>query len=125
MDTYRGQTIAYPALGSRPYRKESERIPPHVIVLFGATGDLARRKLLPAIYQLAKDGLLDPAFAVVGVSREALTDGQFCDAMRDALAASDDFLHRLYLDAAGVSTMDVWPDGNVAVRSVNETAHLR
>ena len=45
--------------------------------------------------------------------------------LRDALAASDDFLHRLFLDAAGVSTMDVWSDGNVAVRSVNETAHLR
>jgi broad specificity phosphatase PhoE/ribonuclease HI len=45
--------------------------------------------------------------------------------LRDALAANDAFLHRLFLDAAGVSTMDVWPDGNVAVRSVNETAHLR
>ena len=45
--------------------------------------------------------------------------------LQDALAASDAFLHRLYLDAAGVSTMDAWPDGNVAVRSVNETAHLR
>jgi probable phosphoglycerate mutase len=45
--------------------------------------------------------------------------------LRDVLAASDDFLHRLYLDAAGVSTVDIWPDGNVAVRSVNETAHLR
>ena len=45
--------------------------------------------------------------------------------LRDALAASDAFLHRLYLDAAGVSTMDAWPDGNIAVRSVNETAHLR
>jgi ribonuclease H / adenosylcobalamin/alpha-ribazole phosphatase len=45
--------------------------------------------------------------------------------LRDALAAGDAFLHRLYLDAAGVSMMDVWPDGNVAVRSVNETAHLR
>jgi broad specificity phosphatase PhoE/ribonuclease HI len=45
--------------------------------------------------------------------------------LRDALAAGDAFLHRLYLDAAGVSTLDVWPDGNVAVRSVNETAHLR
>jgi ribonuclease H / adenosylcobalamin/alpha-ribazole phosphatase len=45
--------------------------------------------------------------------------------LRDALAASDDFLHRLYLDAAGVSTMDLWPDGGIAVRSVNETAHLR
>jgi probable phosphoglycerate mutase len=46
-------------------------------------------------------------------------------ALQDALAASDVFLHRLYLDVAGVSTMDIWPDGNVAVRSVNETAHLR
>jgi broad specificity phosphatase PhoE/ribonuclease HI len=45
--------------------------------------------------------------------------------LRDALAASDAFLHRLYLDPAGVSTMDVWPDGGIAVRSVNETAHLR
>ena len=45
--------------------------------------------------------------------------------LRDALAANDAFLHRLFLDAAGVSTMDVWPDGNIAVRSVNETAHLR
>jgi ribonuclease H / adenosylcobalamin/alpha-ribazole phosphatase len=45
--------------------------------------------------------------------------------LRDALDANDGFLHRLFLDAAGVSTMDIWPDGNVAVRSVNETAHLR
>lgn len=45
--------------------------------------------------------------------------------LRDALAAGDDFLHRLFLDAAGVSMMDVWPDGGIAVRSVNETAHLR
>jgi broad specificity phosphatase PhoE/ribonuclease HI len=45
--------------------------------------------------------------------------------LRDALAASDAFLHRLFLDAAGVSTMDMWPDGGIAVRSVNETAHLR
>ncbi|MEU4216495.1 bifunctional RNase H/acid phosphatase [Actinoplanes sp. NPDC026623] len=45
--------------------------------------------------------------------------------LRDALAAGDAFLHRLFLDAAGVSTVDMWPDGGVAVRSVNETAHLR
>jgi probable phosphoglycerate mutase len=45
--------------------------------------------------------------------------------LRDALDANDGFLHRLFLDPAGVSTMDVWPDGGIAVRSVNETAHLR
>jgi probable phosphoglycerate mutase len=45
--------------------------------------------------------------------------------LRDALAAGDAFLHRLFLDAAGVSTIDMWPDGGIAVRSVNETSHLR
>ena len=45
-------------------------------------------------------------------------------ALRDALAAGDSFLHRLYLDPAGLSIMDTWPDGGVAVRTVNDTAHL-
>ncbi|GAA3271395.1 MULTISPECIES: histidine phosphatase family protein [Dactylosporangium] len=44
--------------------------------------------------------------------------------LRDALAASDSFLFRLYLDPCGLSLVDSWPDGGVAVRSVNETAHL-
>ncbi|MFG2064756.1 bifunctional RNase H/acid phosphatase [Micromonospora sp. NPDC048871] len=44
--------------------------------------------------------------------------------LRDALAASDTFLHRLYLDAAGISVLDRWPDGGIAVRTVNDTAHL-
>ncbi|SCL68619.1 probable phosphoglycerate mutase [Micromonospora citrea] len=44
--------------------------------------------------------------------------------LRDALAAGDGFLHRLFLDAAGISVLDTWPDGGVAVRTVNDTAHL-
>jgi ribonuclease H / adenosylcobalamin/alpha-ribazole phosphatase len=44
--------------------------------------------------------------------------------LRDALAAGDALLHRLYLDPGGLSIVDFWPDGGVAVRSVNETAHL-
>ena len=44
--------------------------------------------------------------------------------LRDALAAGDAFLHRLYLDPAGLSIVDMWADGGVAVRMVNETAHL-
>src|SRR4029453_8125524 len=46
------QTIAYPAPGSQA-RRAMETIPPHVIVLFGATGDLSRRKLLPGLAHLA------------------------------------------------------------------------
>jgi probable phosphoglycerate mutase len=44
--------------------------------------------------------------------------------LRDALAASDALLYRLYLDPAGVSIVDSWPDGGIAVRAVNDTAHL-
>jgi probable phosphoglycerate mutase len=44
--------------------------------------------------------------------------------LRDALQATDGLLHRLYLDAAGISVVDYWPDGGVAVRTVNDTAHL-
>jgi ribonuclease H / adenosylcobalamin/alpha-ribazole phosphatase len=44
--------------------------------------------------------------------------------LRDALAAGDAFLHRLYLDPAGISVVDSWPDGGVAVRAINDTAHL-
>ncbi|GGJ84373.1 bifunctional RNase H/acid phosphatase [Pilimelia anulata] len=44
--------------------------------------------------------------------------------LRDALGATDALLHRLYLDPAGVSVIDTWPDGGIAVRTVNDTAHL-
>jgi len=44
--------------------------------------------------------------------------------LRDALAAGDAFLHRLYLDPAGLSILDVYPDDGVAVRLVNDTSHL-
>ncbi len=46
---------------------------PTMMVIFGATGDLARRKLLPALYNLNTDQLLPERFAVVGVGRQAMT----------------------------------------------------
>ncbi|HEX6606476.1 MAG TPA: glucose-6-phosphate dehydrogenase [Chloroflexia bacterium] len=50
---------------------------PCTIVIFGATGDLTQRKLLPALYNLALDGLLPGAFNIVGVARRPKTDEQF------------------------------------------------
>jgi ribonuclease H / adenosylcobalamin/alpha-ribazole phosphatase len=44
--------------------------------------------------------------------------------LRDALGASDAFLHRMLLDPGGISIVDSWPDRGVAVRTVNDTAHL-
>src|SRR5215831_10631889 len=50
-----------------------------VMVIFGASGDLTKRKLIPAIYNLAKDNLLSREFALVGVARAMLTHEQFRD----------------------------------------------
>ena len=51
----------------------------HVIVLFGATGDLAKRKLLPGLFHLAKSGLLPKSYRIIGSApaHSALTDEQF------------------------------------------------
>ena len=61
---------------------------PCTMVILGARGDLSRRKLLPALYLLAADGLLDEAFAVVGVAREDLDDASFRAAVRQGLEES-------------------------------------
>ena len=60
------------------------------LIVFGAAGDLARRKLMPAIYQLAKDGLLPERFDVLGVGRDAYDVAAFRSLIRDELARSDE-----------------------------------
>jgi glucose-6-phosphate 1-dehydrogenase len=62
-------------------------LPPHVIVLFGATGDLARRKLLPGLMHLSQAGLL-PEFRVVGTSLDDFDDDGF---QEHARCACDEF----------------------------------
>ena len=52
------------------------------IVIFGASGDLTRRKLIPALYHLFKNNQLPEKFAVLGVSRTELDDESFREAMR-------------------------------------------
>jgi glucose-6-phosphate 1-dehydrogenase len=58
---------------------------PGVLVLFGVTGDLARKKLLPAIYDLANRGLLPPGFALVGFARRDWKDQDFARVAHDAV----------------------------------------
>src|ERR671937_2094932 len=50
---------------------------PCAIVIFGATGDLTHRKLIPALYNLAADGELPPATMVVGFARRKKSDDEF------------------------------------------------
>jgi glucose-6-phosphate 1-dehydrogenase len=51
--------------------------PPCAMVIFGATGDLTKRKLIPALYNLVADGLLTDAFAIVGIGRSPLSEDEF------------------------------------------------
>ena len=54
-------------------------------MLFGVTGDLARKKLMPAIYDLANRGLLPPGFALVGFARRDWADEDFAQVVHDAV----------------------------------------
>ena len=64
-----------------------ERLPvrPTTLVIFGATGDLAHRKLLPAIYNLAHEGALPERFELVGVARSEHSDDEFRAIARDSI----------------------------------------
>ncbi len=55
------------------------------MVIFGATGDLSQRKLMPALYNLQKQDCLDPCFAIIGVGRAEIADSVFRGNMRDAV----------------------------------------
>jgi glucose-6-phosphate 1-dehydrogenase len=55
------------------------------VVVFGVTGDLSRKKLMPAIYDLANRGLLPPGFALVGFARRDWADENFAELVHDAV----------------------------------------
>ena len=59
---------------------------PATLVIFGGSGDLARRKLVPALYNLARARLLPATLAVVGAARAELTDDEFRAELHDAVA---------------------------------------
>jgi glucose-6-phosphate 1-dehydrogenase len=81
-------SVARPAVVENPLRaglRAGGATDPALFVIFGASGDLAQRKLLPAIYNLAVRGLLPPRFAVVGFARSEMTDEGFRDFARKAV----------------------------------------
>jgi glucose-6-phosphate 1-dehydrogenase len=73
---------------ANPLTEGLERKPVHptTMVIFGASGDLAKRKLLPAIYNLAHEGALPEQFNLIGVSRGEMSDEEFQDGAREAIA---------------------------------------
>lgn len=75
----------------QPEEARRDRADPCTMVIFGATGDLTKRKLMPAVYSLMKEGLVHPDFAVLGIGRDAgISDAQYREMMREALEQSDE-----------------------------------
>ncbi|GAA3745208.1 glucose-6-phosphate dehydrogenase [Leifsonia bigeumensis] len=75
---------------SNPLRLASDRrlnriAGPSALIIFGVTGDLSRKKLMPAVYDLANRGLLPPGFALVGFARRDWETQDFAQAVHDAV----------------------------------------
>ncbi|HKI79097.1 MAG TPA: glucose-6-phosphate dehydrogenase [Ignavibacteriaceae bacterium] len=79
----------------------------HILVIFGALGDLTKRKLMPAIFQLKLHNMLPEKFAIIGTGRKETSDSDFRNKMKDALnefseaknpdkSKVDEFLNSLY-----------------------------
>jgi glucose-6-phosphate 1-dehydrogenase len=88
----------------------------HILVIFGASGDLSKRKLIPALYELHTQNLLPEAFAVLGVSRTGLSDLSFREKMKEFLPPHpqnrkdvDEFVEHLYYQAISTSEVAEYP----------------
>ena len=84
------------------------------IVIFGASGDLTHRKLIPAFYHLYANGLLSEEFAILGVSRTHYSDADFQQKLKESLTANEKvdqdvlnaFLERVHYQAIDTSNVD-------------------
>jgi glucose-6-phosphate 1-dehydrogenase len=116
-----------------PLRFE-RRVPECAMVIFGASGDLTKRKLMPALYRLAYDRRLSSGFAVVGISRTPLTDEQFREKMREAVEEfSEDtkfdpevwqpFAQGLFYLAGDIGDADLYQRLAQKLKEIEETRH--
>jgi glucose-6-phosphate 1-dehydrogenase len=90
----------------------------NTLLLFGATGDLSQRMLLPSLCALHADGLLDPELQIVGTARKPMSDGEFRNFARAAVekylpaerrGSMADFLNRLHYQSLDVTQEGAFP----------------
>jgi len=102
-------------------------VQPFDYVVFGATGDLTKRKLIPALYHRFKDGQFDEQSRIIGVSRSALDNAAFQKLARDAVtefvekpyqdkAVIDRFISIFSYESIDVTSRDKWGDLNDNLR---------
>ena len=89
------------------------------LLLFGATGDLAQRMLLPSLFALDADGLLAPGLKIIGTARSSMTDGEYRNFARAALekylpaerrGRMAEFLNRLVYQTLDATTLEGYAD---------------
>src|SRR6185369_1213306 len=108
--------------------------PPCIIVIFGANGDLTKRKLLPALYRLAYDRRLGAGFAIVGISRTPLSDDAFREKMRESVEKySEDtkldekvwaeFARGLHYVAGDIGDHKLYTDLAAKLADIDSSAH--
>src|SRR5712664_4896839 len=79
------QTATADALSTCRLGEERKAVAPCPIVIFGASGDLTARKLIPAFYHLHKEKQMPPDFRIVGFARREKTDASWREELRQAL----------------------------------------
>jgi glucose-6-phosphate 1-dehydrogenase len=104
---------------------------PFTIVIFGASGDLSKRKLLPALFHLQQDGYLPDDFAVVGFSRSEVSDEDFRSSTRKDLGdaglnsgAETDLLGRLHYVSGNNDDLDAFRRLDARLKQIEQERGL-
>lgn len=100
-----------PVLLENPLRQGlfSDRVPPPCsLVIYGASGDLTARKLVPALFDLYQKHLLPTSFSLIGISRSKISDDEFKQRLKESLKKSEPQLSdALWNSFSRIST--IWP----------------
>ena len=109
----------------------NQAIEPLIFVIFGASGDLAKRKLIPAIYDLHKRDYLPKKFAVLGVSRsklddisfreQVLFDNEFLELESESEALVAEFRDRLFYQPIDTNAVDDYALVKGRLETLDET----
>ncbi|MFJ7749518.1 glucose-6-phosphate dehydrogenase [Arthrobacter sp. NPDC097144] len=117
------------ALPANPLRDPRDRrlsriAGPSSLVIFGVTGDLARKKLIPAVYDLANRGLLPPSFSLVGFGRRPWSNEEFAAQVKESVQANarTDFNENVWRQLAeGIRFVEGGFDSDEAFAKLKET----
>ena len=102
-----------------------------LIMIFGATGDLAKRKLFPSLYRLFERGRLSEQFAVVGVARRPLSNDEFQQSVKDSVQSAlgkderiDEFASHFYYHSHDVTNSSSYQTLKTMANELDEHYHL-